>query len=338
MNNYSHLEKLLHYIILNNSTLNELLFDLEKFFFLQNEQDVSKKFPVFISGIARSGTTILLETLYNSGEFASLTYEDMPFAISPNIWSKITVFNRKKSQKVERSHKDGIYIDFKSPEAFEEIFWKNILKNKYILDKKLIFHEISNEEIKIFKNYITLICRKYKKTRYISKNNNNFLRLKDIYSKIPNSIIFIPFRDPLEHSLSLLEQHKNFEKPDNFSKKYMNWLAHHEFGFNHKPFLQSNNKETEVNLNSFTYWLSYWINNYSYLLKIIKREKLKINLINYEKICKDQKYFNKICEIAKVKKIENLFRYKKKEIPALNVSKDIIKKSYKIFEGLSEIS
>ena len=115
MNNYSHIEKLLHYIILNNSTLNELLFDLEKFFFLRKEEDISDKFPVFISGIARSGTTILLETLYNSGEFASLTYEDMPFAISPNIWSKISAFNKKKLLKVERSHKDGIYIDFKSP-------------------------------------------------------------------------------------------------------------------------------------------------------------------------------------------------------------------------------
>ena len=43
--------------------------------------------------MARSGTTILLNAIYETNEFASLTYQDMPFILSPNIWSKLNKNN-----------------------------------------------------------------------------------------------------------------------------------------------------------------------------------------------------------------------------------------------------
>ena len=36
---------------------------------------------VFVMGLARSGTTVLLNALYESSEFASLSYKDMPFVL-----------------------------------------------------------------------------------------------------------------------------------------------------------------------------------------------------------------------------------------------------------------
>ena len=45
---------------------------------------------VFITGLARAGTTILLNALYKSNLFASLSYSDMPFVLAPNLWSKIS--------------------------------------------------------------------------------------------------------------------------------------------------------------------------------------------------------------------------------------------------------
>ena len=41
--------------------------------------------------MARSGSTILLNSIYKTDIFASLTYADMPFVLAPNLWSKISL-------------------------------------------------------------------------------------------------------------------------------------------------------------------------------------------------------------------------------------------------------
>ena len=45
---------------------------------------------IFICGLPRSGTTILMRSLYETKKFASLTYRDMPLLLSPNLWNKIS--------------------------------------------------------------------------------------------------------------------------------------------------------------------------------------------------------------------------------------------------------
>ena len=88
---------------------------------------------VFISGLARSGTTILLKYLYETGAFKSLTYSDMPFVLMPNTWKKISR-KKTKSSKHERAHNDSIKIGPDSPEAFEEVFWRVFFGKNYIRD------------------------------------------------------------------------------------------------------------------------------------------------------------------------------------------------------------
>ena len=82
-------------------------------------------------------------------EFASLTYQDMPFILSPNIWSKLNK-NSIVIDKQERAHNDGIKIDTNSPEAFEEIFWKT-------------FDDNDSDSYKEFMFFVQLLCLKYKK-------------------------------------------------------------------------------------------------------------------------------------------------------------------------------
>ena len=52
--------------------------------------------------------------------------------------------------------------------------------------------------------------------------------------------MIVLFRHPLYHLASLLNQHfktNQLQKNNKFAIiKYMQWLAHHEFGMNHKPF------------------------------------------------------------------------------------------------------
>jgi len=93
LNSYSSSQKLLHKIALSSSLLREIFFDLEKSFFLNNDFEIDDR-HVFISGMARSGTTILLNAIYETNEFASMTYQDMPFILSPNLWKK---FNKNSA-------------------------------------------------------------------------------------------------------------------------------------------------------------------------------------------------------------------------------------------------
>ena len=203
MQNYNFIQKLLHDLVLSNKLVNKSLFELEKFLYLKNN-NIDKNSHVFITSLPRSGTTILLNFLFSSNEFASLKYSNMPFVLSPNF-SKI--FNKKNIKRKERLHSDGIRYDLNSPESFDEVFFS--INEKYV-----------KEEL----------------TRYLSKNNFNYKRINLIKSIIPNSIFLIPAREPLQHAYSLFKQHlhfSNLQKKDDFIRRYMNYLGHHEFGINH---------------------------------------------------------------------------------------------------------
>ena len=128
LNNYSFLEQLLHKTALSSRFLKEMSFDLEKSYFLKYCDDYPDN-HVFIAGLARSGTTILLNSIYQTGFFGSLSYDDMPFILSPNLWSKISG-NGFQKESNERAHGDGIIISTNSPEAFEEVFWMTFKSRK----------------------------------------------------------------------------------------------------------------------------------------------------------------------------------------------------------------
>lgn len=84
--------------------MREVTFDLESSLI---STKYSEEKHVFISGLARSGTTILLNSIYESDIFASLTYSDMPFVLAPNLWAKLSP-NRRNNNFKERAHGDGI--------------------------------------------------------------------------------------------------------------------------------------------------------------------------------------------------------------------------------------
>ena len=121
MRNYNYVQRLLHDLILGNRYVNRSLLEIEKLIFLK-QKNIKDNYHLFITGLPRSGTTILLNYFYSFGEFASLKYSNMPFVMAPNI-SKF--FYGRNLPKKERLHSDGITFDLSSPEAFDEIFFKN---------------------------------------------------------------------------------------------------------------------------------------------------------------------------------------------------------------------
>jgi hypothetical protein len=271
---YSFAERLLHHLALGLPWVTKASFDFDDLVFGTGQRSESDR-HIFISGLARSGTTILMRAFYQTGQFRSLTYRDMPFVLMPRTWHKLTRLLHTRGVPKERAHGDGISVEFDSPEAFEEVFWRTFAGQKYILNDHLSPHTADQELIKMFRSYVRRVLASatyIDQKRYLSKNNNNVLRLVSIRDAFPRSHIIIPFRDPFQQSASLLEQHMKFthrHSHDKFSYHFMQWLGHHEFGLTHKPFRFSNTFDSlslNRDLEDVNYWLSLWNNTYQYLL------------------------------------------------------------------------
>ena len=286
-NNYSYFSKLIHKIALNNHFVADTTFDIEQ---MLCEKDVAKQQleqVIFVTGLARSGTTSLFNAIYKTTEFASLTYQNMPFLMMPNIWKKLAP--KTEEQPVERFHKDGLMVSINSPEAFDEYFWKLKLKDNYIKDFSLELNTIDEASLSEYEMYLKLICLSYKKQKYLSKNNNNILRLKYLKKKFPTAKILLMFREPLQHANSLLKEHLYFsehQKKDNFIVDYFNYLGHHEFGINHKYFKFDTDINYSFALDSINYWLAIWKSYYQY---IIDNHLDDVNLVCYETLCSEPK-------------------------------------------------
>ena len=298
MNNYSWSQQKLHQLALSSKFMRETTFDVETSLISNKETNDNH---VFVSGLARSGTTILLNAIYESNEFASLSYQDMPFVLAPNLWSRLS-FNKQDSNLVERAHGDGIKVSIKSPEAFEEVFWKTF--NEYDESIKEKFH-----------NYVRLVNQRYKKKRYLSKNNQNIRRLELISSIFPNSKILIPFRNPIQQAYSLLSQHKQFiesAKNDRFLSDYMKWIGHTEFGPNYMPIHNKNLIfEDYMDIN---HWLEQWLLTYQNCHEKFKDTK-NIYFICYEQMCSSKDYWSHVSRLLRIKnKIDFKFIESQKEV------------------------
>ena len=285
MNNYNWFEQQLHRLALSSKFIRQASFDFENLLIsTKNEHDNH----IFIAGLARSGTTSILNAIYKSDQFASLSYADMPFVLAPNLWSKMSFYEKGNSFS-ERAHGDNIFISKTSPEAFEEIFWNT-------------FNEHEKDSLKKFKAYIKLVNHRYRKERYLSKNNHNIKRLKLISKLFPNSKILIPYRNPIQHAFSLLTQHKKFiqeSKKDKFIGDYMKFTGHSEFGPNYSRMCNHNliyKNDLEVN-----HWIEQWIKVYKHCIETSAHNQ-NVLFICYEKLCNKKKYWSEILKNLKIKK------------------------------------
>ena len=278
---YSELSQLLHRMALNNYHLGLKLFKREAKQKLKKGISPKKDF-IIISGLARSGTTSLMNHLLSVQGFASLSYANMPFLMSPNTWRKI--YNPKDTSTKERSHKDGINIGLLSHEALEEYFFKALAQDAYLRQDRLIEYTLKGDDYQNYLSYQSLV-RGSEKDIYLAKNNNFLLRYKSMREHNSQFLLVVLFRHPLLQASSLLEKHQSYssiQRKDPFVGEYMDWLGHHEFGLNQKAFQFAGQEIPSGDKNSLDYWLKIWLNYYRYALSI---EDAKTVFIQYESFC-----------------------------------------------------
>ena len=268
MSAYSATDRLLHRLALGIPDCARLSFALEKRLYLRAAGPPPLAGHVFVSGLARAGTTVLTRALAATGAFASLTYRDMPFVLACNAWAAVARRFPAAPPPRERAHGDGIVIDADSPEALDEVFWRVFAGHEYLADDALVPHEPDAATLDDFVRYLRLIMRRHGRARYLAKNNNTLLRLPALLRRFPRSTFLMVVREPLAHAASLLAQHRRFAAPDRFTRAYLTWLGHHEFGATHRPFRLPGARVPDSGSDCLDYWLVQWLNFYSWFEQV----------------------------------------------------------------------
>jgi len=236
--------------------------------------------PVFVTSLARGGTTAVLNALNDAPEIATHIYRDMPFVTAPVLWNRLAGGQKRTVKRQARAHGDGMEIDLDSAEALEEVIWKMFWPQRYKGPAIPLWtaEEALPEADQFLRRHMGSIIRArniqagpdaVKKTRYCSKNNANIARIPYLLRAFPDCRIVVPVRHPASHAKSLLRQHLNFGKlqnEDHFVSRYMSDIGHYEFGNLHKPFLFPGMTPESTDTHLPDYWLGYWIATFEELL------------------------------------------------------------------------
>ena len=196
--------------------------------------------PIYISGLARSGSTILLELLALHDATATHAYKDFPPVLTPYFWNWFLDRAQKRNTvAVERVHGDGIAVTPDSPEALEEVLWMAFFPHvhdpthSHVLDATTDAPAFAS----FYGNHLRKLLWLRGGTRYVAKGNYNTTRLAYLLKLFPDARFIIPVREPASHIASLLRQHKRFcqiQREDLRTLRYMQRVGHFEFGFDRR--------------------------------------------------------------------------------------------------------
>lgn len=197
--------------------------------------------PVYVCGMARSGSTILLETLARHPHAATHRYRDFPALYTPWLWNRfLDRAARGQQGPVERAHGDGIAVTPDSPEAMEEVLWMGFLPHLHqpgVTDVLGPVNEFPQFEA-FYRHHLRKLLWMRRGRRYLSKGNYNTTRIGYLLRVFPDARFVVPVRDPVDQVGSLLNQHRRFcewHRRDPRARRYMRRLGHFEFGLDRRP-------------------------------------------------------------------------------------------------------
>jgi hypothetical protein len=289
---YSPAEQLIHRLAFSTVGIQKVAAVAEDRIWRRRLATAQVRRPVFITALPRAGTTLLLECCAGVPELASHTYRDMPFLLTPLAWNAGSRLFRARGQRRERAHGDGVFVDFDSPEAFEEMVWKAFWPEHYAEDRIVPWNEAtSHPSFERFldahmRKIVVLRRRHAAGVRYVSKNNLNIARLQVLHALFPEASVVVPFRDPIQHALSLQRQHGRFlelQREDPFIVEYMRETGHYDFGETLRPvdFGRWLDADTDRDPRQVSFWIEYWLAAYDHLLDFAAT----IQLVDYDELC-----------------------------------------------------
>ncbi len=264
--------------------------------------------PVYVTGLARSGTTILLEMLSECSVTGTHKYRDFPFLEVPYYWNWFVDRAGQPVESAERAHKDGIIVSPESPEAMEEVLWMRFFPGAHdeaqsnVLDE----HTRNDEFADFYRDHIRKLLYVRNRERYLCKGNYNVSRIRYLQKLFPDARFVIPVRDPVNHIASLAKQHALFSREETRDARileHMRRSGHYEFGLN-RTAINFGDSATVDAIRSLwdeqpvRGWARYWSSVYQYVLDVVGQDERlgeAVLVVRYEDLCRDPR--NKLEEV-----------------------------------------
>lgn len=197
--------------------------------------------PLYIAGLARSGSTLLLEILNRHPQIVTHRYQDYPMLFTPYAWQRfLERVPQRRAEPAERAHGDGIRVTPESPEAFEEVLWMAFFPSLHDPRQSAILDAgVDNPAFEAFyRDHVRKLLLARNGSRYLSKGNYNVSRLKYLLKLFPDARFIIPVRDPVWHIASLMKQHRLFcagQQANGKAVTHLQRVGHFEFGLDRRP-------------------------------------------------------------------------------------------------------
>jgi Sulfotransferase family len=229
--------------------------------------------PIFVSGVARSGSTILTEIIGQHPQVACHHYSDFPMTWIPYWWNSLRRhLPLPKHAPQERAHQDRLMITADSPEAIEEVLWMHFFPGAHRPDRSHVMHEQDNRLPfeKYYRDHIRKLLAVRHRQRYLAKNNYNITRLEYLLKLFPDARFVIPIRNPVQQVASLLKQHRLFSQQDAEDSRVSRQLklsGHYEFGPLRCPIIVDEERRAyyRKDLDDIAWYASQWAELYGYL-------------------------------------------------------------------------
>jgi hypothetical protein len=270
--------------------------------------------PVFIAGLARSGSTILLNLFSSLPNVGTHRYRDFPFVFVPYAWNRFQNHMAHAEAPIERPHKDRIRITKDSADAFEEPLWMHFFPFVHDAEASHVL-KAANDDVefdKFYREHLRKILLVRDKRRYVSKGNYNVSRLEYLGNLFPDARFVVPIRHPLQHVNSLVGQHRLFTKystEDARVSDYMRAAGHYEFGPQRVPVNLDDTSRRQITeawsqgADALGY-AAMWRSIYAHVDRLRRGTPLgaRIIMVRYEDLCGDpaavlRELFN-FCELT----------------------------------------
>jgi len=262
--------------------------------------DVDIEAPIYIAGLARAGSTILLRVVDAHPETVSHQYRDFPFLYIPYWWQQ-TLDRQVKGQlePAERAHKDRLKVTPESPEAMEEVLWMAFFDHLHDPSHSNVLDAGTDREDfeSFYRDHIRKLLHVRGGSRYAAKGNYNVTRLEYLLDLFPDARLIVPIRHPRAHIASSQKQHRLFcsgidEHPRALA--HLERVGHFEFGPHRRPIHTGDDERTESIRHLWDEgrevrgWARYWAQIYEFVADRLEADDALAEatlVVRYEDLC-----------------------------------------------------
>jgi hypothetical protein len=254
--------------------------------------------PIFVCGLARSGSTLLHEAIAAHPGVATHRVKDYPLVYTPYWWRRATAKTAPAAPR-ERPHRDRVFITIDSPDALEEMLWLAFFPRCHDprSDNRLGANESYPAFERFYRSHIRKLLLAEGATRYVAKANYHVARLPYLLRLLPDAKIVLPVRSPARHIASLMRQHRWFAEGHRLNPRalrYMQRSGHFEFGGDRRPInLGDHERVRQIEHDWSTGheargWARYWEMVYAYLARLLETDRVvrrAAKVIRFEALC-----------------------------------------------------